>query len=191
MTRNRSVALRCALVALSLVMASVSGCAQGSSATPDQEAARDTVEQNGVTEEALVYAAALDSLVTERSALWGDAKPNAVRVLSTIHWWPMVQLDGSQSAALGPVPMALSDMAKRRGYQVTVVSFGEAIADDGTVRPGGPVITFGPIDYLDRGQALLRMSIYAGRNGQELYRITLRRTGGKWHTAAVQIELQS
>ena len=185
MTGSDSIALRCASVVLVLAAVSANGCAQGSAATPGQQVV------SGVSEDAQVYAASLDSLVTERIALWGDTRPSAVRVLSTIHWWPMVHLDGSHGAVLGPVPMTLPDMAKRLGYRVSVVGFDEAIPADGVVRTGGPVIMFGPIDYLDSGQALLRTSIYAGRNGQELYRIRLRRTGGTWHTEAIQIELQS
>lgn len=148
------------------------------------------MERSAVTAEAMVYAAVLDAVVAERSSLWTDSQPRTVQILSSVFWWPMMQLDGTWGAALGPVPMALPNMVERRKLQITLVTLREAISDDGTVRAGVPVIAFGPVDYLEDDRAVLRACIYLGRNGQELYRVVLRRTGDRWTTTAIQVELQ-
>ena len=178
------------IVAIACVVLS-SGCGQRSRAPSAQGAMRDTIVASAVTEESVIYAAALDSLIAERSALWGADGPETVYVLATIHWWPMVDLDGTQSTAIGPTPIPLRAIAKELGSDVATVSFREAVAEDGRLLIGSPLIVLGPIDYIERDQALLRASLYTGRNGQELYRVELVRTGTEWKTVSLRIELQS
>lgn len=171
----------------------IAACARGSTAERPSGGDRGdaSTERNAVTAEALVYAAALEGLVAERSSLWQDSEPRGIDVLSTVFWWPMMQLDGTWGAALGPVSVALPDMAQRRKLQVTLVTLREAIADDGTVRAGVPVIALGPVDYLGDDRAVLRACIYLRRNGQELYHVALLRIDNRWAVTAIQIELQS
>jgi hypothetical protein len=171
----------------------IAACTQGSTAdrTSGGVPGDASTERNAVTAEALVYAAALDALVAERSSLWKDAQPRGIHVLSTVFWWPMMQLDGTWGAALGPVSVALPDMAERRKLQVTLVTLRDAIAADGTVRAGVPVIAFGPVDYLGDDRAVLRACIYLGRNGQELYHVALRHIENRWTVTTIQVELQS
>jgi hypothetical protein len=138
-----------------------------------------------------IYAAALDTLVADRESLWVQGATGPFRILDTIYWWPMVQVGGGRGAGLGPISAPLTQMARQLGREVSLVGSDSAINPEGTLSPGGPVIAFGPIDYLARDEVVLRAAIYAGRNGQELYRVLLRRDGAVWRAVALQIELQS
>ncbi len=140
--------------------------------------------------EAELYAAVLDTLARKRAELWDRPRPDTVTVLSVLYWWPMIQLDGARGQALGPTPIALPEAGRRRGYEFLVV---DSIAgpQPHTKRVGGPVIALGPVDYLGEDLALVRTCVPTGPNGQELYRVVVRRTNGMWHAVALAIELQS
>jgi hypothetical protein len=146
---------------------------------------------NAVTADAMIYAAALDSLVHERGVMWNGARDSTLRVLDMIYWWPMVQLNGERGAALGPTPIALPAMAKRFGRTVVLTPAGTAGDADSTRYVDGPVFAFGPIDHVGAHEVLIRAAIYAARNGQELYQVRLRGGSEGWRVTALLVELQT
>lgn len=190
---NSSPLLAAAVIALVLSGTTTAGCSPGGGQGSAREAsAKSAVPTDAaITEEAAIYTAALDSLIEVRAPLWGGSRQDSVHVLSTIYWWPMVQLDGTRGAALGPVPMMLPSFASRNGLAIRLQAPDSVIALGGKVTAGVPVVVLGPIDFFGPGEAWLRACIYLGPNGQEMYRIRLTRGALGWKALTIQIELQS
>ncbi len=153
--------------------------------------AAEAARRSAVTTEALIYSAALDRLVADRGSLWSSGGQDSIRVLDTIYWWPIASSSAERGAGLGPVPFVLPDLAHRLGRNVKLVRTSDGSTLRETSDPGGPLLVFGPIDFESEDQAVLKVAIYMGPLGQELYRIHLKATGQDWHANDIQVEFQT
>jgi hypothetical protein len=138
-------------------------------------------------DDAALYLAVIESLRV-RPAVEGRSP---LRIADSVYWWPFVEPSGARRA-LGPVPVDLRHQGT--GAQPQSLSVGpleELVTRDGRVQGSGPVLVLGPIDYAGLDEAVVRVSVYLGPNGQSLYRIHLRRVNGGWQAQVVQVELQS
>ena len=177
------------LACISSVAAVALACSRTEPATRSQDDAPGSSARSWTAfgDDAALYLAAIESLRV-RPAVAGRSP---LRVADSVYWWPFVEPSGI-TRALGPVPVDLPH--QRAGAQVlslSVAPLTELVTRDGRVHGTGAVVILGPIDYAGLDEAVVRVSVYLGPNGQSLYRVLLRRVGGGWQAQLIQVELQS
>lgn len=136
-----------------------------------------------------LYLAGLDSLLVTRAFALRDSTL-VVRVLETVHWWPMTASTGVLPISLGPVSPYLERVGASRGLKLRLVTWRNATTESGDLTPGAPLIILGPLDYSGQREARFRATIYQGANAQTLYRVVVELTEGKWRARRPIVEWQ-
>jgi len=138
----------------------------------------------------LVALAALTGLRGKRAEVFG--RDTMMHVVSSVYWWPMVSIHGQLPPAIGPIPFSLQTLAERAGLHLRVVAPDSALDGSGAPDSHLPLVILGPPDFLSGDRAIIRVSLYLGPNGQELYWVLCEKgTDGRWQAISFDVELQS
>jgi hypothetical protein len=170
------------VLGLALASAVLSCSTERRERAPDAEHKRGARDWSMVQAE--IYFAALDTLLTRRFAsdtIW--------HVVDAIYWWPLaVRLP---QVRLEDTPVGLPVVGRENGRTIDLVSFQDGVAPDGRPRFAGPIMVLGPIDMLGENDALFRVNLYLGPNGQELRRMRCRLVDGKWRVVEAAPEVST
>jgi hypothetical protein len=176
--RGRDIPLwsrRFAVTLATAILVVIAACTsqERQDAASAENSRENTSWRNWGTVEAEIYFSGLDTLLAQRFAddtVW--------YVVDTLYWWPFVAR--RPRVGLEATSINLTAIGRERGRRIRLVTFDEAIAQNGTRRLAGPVVILGPIDMLGEDHALFRLNLYLGLNGQELRRLRCRRVGDRW-----------
>jgi hypothetical protein len=131
--------------------------------------------------QAEIYFSAMDTMLSQRFP-----SDSAWYVADTIYWQPL--LFTAPHVSLEDAPAALEQIGRERHRNITLVELQKAIARNGVRVVHGPLVIFGPIDMLGEDDALFRVNLYLGLNGQELTRVRSRLVDGRWRVVEISLE---
>ena len=137
-----------------------------------------------------VYYAAIRHVIQEPGLRPFVVKDSAVRILWSVHWWPLADHKGWDREILGPVPWSLLN-APEIGQRTEIVRWEDVVDARGRLRPGSPLLILGPVEYMGPASALVRINLYLGPNGQSLSRILLRFVNDDWHVMQAVNEMNT
>lgn len=133
--------------------------------------------------EAEIYFSAMDTLVAkqERDGKWF--------VADSIYWWPLAV--PRPRVSLEATPVGLSAVGRENKREITLIPFQKGVATDGARLVVGPLLILGPIDMIGEDEALFRVNLYLGRNGQELNRVRSKLVNGRWTVVEISPEVMT